>query len=97
MMAESSPAEGPNIPLSIRKPTPDEEGDFTVIIPALNKAGFSNRNLGYLCKNRDGSDTSEGTIRNWAKGKGEPGYYIGRILVVTYEMYCRSLKKADAQ
>lgn len=96
-MTESSPAEGLNIPLSIRKPSPEEETDFTVIIPALNKAGFSNRNLGYLCKNRDGSDTSEGTIRNWAKGKTEPGYYVGRVLVATYAMYCGPDKKADAQ
>lgn len=79
------------IPRSIRAdPVPAADHDFKIIIPALNAAGFSNRKIGYLCKDRDGRETAESTIRKWAKGESEPTYYKGRIIVAMFEIYCVS-------
>lgn len=77
-----------NIPHSLRiSPHEALKRDFTVIIPALNKAGFSNIKLAYLC----GDTTAESTIRKWAKGESEPVYSKAIVLIALYEMYCETV------
>jgi hypothetical protein len=76
-----------NIPHSLRiEPHEALKRDFTVIIPALNKAGFSNYKLAYLC----GERTAESTIRKWAKGETEPVYSKAIVLIALHDLYCGS-------
>jgi hypothetical protein len=81
-----------NIPHSLTiAPHEALKRDFTEIIPALNRAGFSNIKLAYLCgrDNVDGKQTAESTIRKWAKGESEPVYGKAIVLVALFDLYCR--------
>jgi hypothetical protein len=75
------------IPQSLRVTAHDAmKRDFSVVIPDLNRAGFSNYKLAYLI----GDGIGESTVRRWASGESEPAYSKAIVLIALHDMYCVS-------